>query len=492
MQTENQHPTYDDDEIDLRELIRILLKQKKIITIVTVTVFLLALIYALAATPVYKATAIFLPPNENDISHLIIPEIYTPDKTKLYKEFAIALESRLIFREVFNSLNLFEYYTEKDNKNSNKIDIFDEFIKQISLKRPKAKRGEEITPNLFLSVTDQSPEMAAKMTNTIAEMANTALARETIKGINDRITLARTQLEKEIDGLRTVVDKKRFDEIERIKEKDQLQIKEINDQIIELRATAKKKRMDEIERLKEADFLAKQETEEKISSLRAIALTKREDRIRKLEEAAAVAKNAGIIERSDLLGNQQFDSEKSTIYTEINTQLQPLYLRGEKALLAEINELKNRKSDDPFIPKLRDLQEQLELLKENKKIEVLQGRKNDDPFIPELRSLQQRLDLLKNNRKIEVLLARESNDPFTTSLREKELRFEELGKIQLSPDRVRLASFDQPAFPPVNREKPKRLLIVALGLVLGLFLGIIAAFMVNFWQSIREEDLEKA
>ena len=56
---------------------------------------------------------------------------------------------------------------------------------------------------------------------------------------------------------------------------------------------------------------------------------------------------------TNVVQNNQLNISKSST---------PLYYRGYRALNAEINILKNRKSDDPFISGLRDLQEKLALL----------------------------------------------------------------------------------------------------------------------------------
>jgi chain length determinant protein (polysaccharide antigen chain regulator) len=144
----------------------------------------------------------------------------------------------------------------------------------------------------------------------------------------------------------------------------------------------------------------------------------------------------------------------------VNTQPQPLYLRGSKALRSEIKELTERSSDDPFIPGLRDLQDKIELLKTNRQIEALKLRKDNDPFIETLRDKESELAILE--------------------------------AFKIDPNQVRVVTLDQAAYPPEQRESPKRAKIVALGAIAGLFLGIIAAFMVNFWQSLRLEDEGKA
>jgi chain length determinant protein (polysaccharide antigen chain regulator) len=176
-----------------------------------------------------------------------------------------------------------------------------------------------------------------------------------------------------------------------------------------------------------------------------------------LTEAAKIAESIGLVEKSALLENTVVNaSERNAFYTEVNTQPQPLYLRGSKALRSEIKELTERSSDDPFIPGLRDLED--------------------------------KVVLLKTNRQVEALKARQSNDPFIETLRDKESELAILVSFKIDPNQVSVATLDQAAYPPEKRESPKRAKIVALGALGGLFLGILAAFAINFWQSLRIED----
>ena len=110
----------------------------------------------------------------------------------------------------------------------------------------------------------------------------------------------------------------------------------------------------------------------------------------------------------------------------ITTTSTPLYYRGFRALNAEIEFLKNRKSDDPFINGLRDLQEKLALLR----------------------------------------------------------------SIKIEEEGLRSVRIDQAAYPPKYRIKPNRKLIVSLGTVVGLFLGIFLVFFVSFVQKQRETHSE--
>jgi len=136
------------------------------------------------------------------------------------------------------------------------------------------------------------------------------------------------------------------------------------------------------------------------------------------QEASIIARVLGIKKRVDatnIIQNTQMNVDIATAST-------PLYYLGIEALTAEINILQNRKSDDPFISGLRDLQEQLVLLR----------------------------------------------------------------SIKIEEEGLHAVTVDQAAYPPKNRIKPDRRLIVSLGTVVGLFLGIFLVFFVSFVQKQKE------
>jgi chain length determinant protein (polysaccharide antigen chain regulator) len=160
--------------------------------------------------------------------------------------------------------------------------------------------------------------------------------------------------------------------------------------------------------------------ENTIGSKRQMAKHRREDSILRFEEAAEIAVKLGVRDRVDITNVVQNNQ------LNISTSSTPLYYRGYKALNAEITTLKNRKSDDPFIVGLRDLQEKLTLL---------------------------------------------------TS-------------IKIKTEGMHSVTVDQAAYPPKTRIKPNRRLIVSLGTVVGLFLGIFLVFFVSFVQKQKETHSE--
>lgn len=153
-----------------------------------------------------------------------------------------------------------------------------------------------------------------------------------------------------------------------------------------------------------------------IASKRQMAKQRREDTILRYEEAAVIAGKLGVRDRVDttnVVQNNQLNISKSST---------PLYYRGYRALNAEINILKNRKSDDPFISGLRDLQEKLALLH----------------------------------------------------------------SIKIEAEGMHAVTVDQAAYPPKNSIKPNRRLIISIGTVVGLFLGIFLVFFVSFVQKQKK------
>lgn len=94
--------------------------------------------------------------------------------------------------------------------------------------------------------------------------------------------------------------------------------------------------------------------QQQIATLRATAKARRDDRIIQLRESLKVAEAVGLVEPPVLSG--QTSDQLNAIMDGSLT-----YMRGSKALRAELNALQARVSDDPFISPLRGLEEKYEL-----------------------------------------------------------------------------------------------------------------------------------
>ena len=91
-----------------------------------------------------------------------------------------------------------------------------------------------------------------------------------------------------------------------------------------------------------------------IKNKRLFYKQRRKDELQRLNEDYQIAKILGVTERNDSR-NIALSNNNLSIYMSGTKR----YMEGTKILQAEINRLKNRKSDDIYIAGLRDLQEQI-------------------------------------------------------------------------------------------------------------------------------------
>jgi len=163
--------------------------------------------------------------------------------------------------------------------------------------------------------------------------------------------------------------------------------------------------------LKSAITLRLQSISDQIATLRQVALMNRQNEIARLKNALTLAETIN-------LNDPPSTGNLITSYTGTTT-----YLRGSKALKAELALLEKRASDDPYIPELPNLLKEQALLK----------------------------------------------------------------KIDLNPRHLSVATVDQTAIPPEIPIKPKKSLIVVLGIILGLILGAVVAIIRQMWKKAAQK-----
>ncbi len=144
-----------------------------------------------------------------------------------------------------------------------------------------------------------------------------------------------------------------------------------------------------------------------------VAKHRREDQIVRLMEALEVANALGL--KDAAIAQQVGDIESDSV---------PLYLRGSRALDAEIKVLKSRKDDIAFVEGLRDLQETSASIKE----------------------------------------------------------------VRLDPSVLRVAIIDRPALAPHSPIRPNKPAVLTVMMVLGLIVGALIALAFNPGQPIRAKS----
>jgi chain length determinant protein (polysaccharide antigen chain regulator) len=421
-QQPNMYQPLPDDEIDLLDLLRVLIRRWKMIALVTVVVTALAVTYALLAPRVYKTEAILRPSTPADVQQLDVKGVYTHDLNMIHAFFKQNLQSVVVKKAVFEEMDLLNVFSPERDQQENVNTVFDEYVESISIIFPEAKKGEEVFMTSTLAMEGEDPVLIADIVNRLVEEARRVTTSELILNVQANVRARIRDLTTELQLLREKTTKQRLDEVERLETADDLQKKNITDKIATLRDFAKQRRLDRIEKLREAAGIA-----HSLGIKDPIAY-----KLKKIGEASP---------------------SSSQIMTDLTAPAPQLYTLGYEAVEAEIASLSSRETDDPFIPELRGLQEQLAILAHNRKAEQLKSRKNDDPFI--------------------------------ASLREKENELVYLQSIHIDPQTVVSARLDQPAVPPEDAIKPKRRLVVALGAVVGLMGGIFLAFFLNFIESSK-------
>ncbi len=413
----------EDDTINLYEMWITLWNKKGLVIAVTVIAALGSVVFALLQPPIYKAEALLLPPGAKDMQSLNIPGILGVSEGLSKVEGMQGINPASVFA-VFKK-NLSSRTLQK------KFILENGLMDLLAPKQTVETRDEDIYSGFAGMIKIGK---ANRLTGSISVSIELHDAEIASQWVNDFIKFI------DIETIRLLG--------ENIRNSIANRIRDIESTIDSKRQMVKRRREDQIE-----------EIERSIKSKRKMAHRRREDKIVRYTEAAKTAKTLGI--RSGLTQQTRLvdtssgrgevtpltakDNLQGSPYAQMNvdiaTATTPLFFIGFDALEAVLNNLKSRTVDDPFIPGLRDLQE---------KVSVLRSIKSDDPFIPRLRDLQEQLALLRS--------------------------------LKIEEEKLHAVNIDQSAYPPKNRIKPDRRLIVLLGTVVGLFLGISLVFFVSFVQ----------
>lgn len=198
--------------------------------------------------------------------------------------------------------------------------------------------------------------------------------------------------------------------------------------------------------LLEENSLKRAQLQDELNALREELKIRRAHRIQQLDEAISIAESLGIrTPTSPLAMTQSARGGTQVIRTEVTNQETPLYFLGTEALAAERDALAERRSDDFIEPRIAELQSEIAVLEHNREVEILQQREEEDLYLADLALLREEAARLKG--------------------------------IKLDTERLRLVQLDQLALQPTSPIKPKKAMIIALGLVLGGMLGVFIALV---------------
>lgn len=409
------------DEIDLVQLASSLWKQKTLIIAVTLVAGLLGLAYAMLATRYYSVQSVLRPAAIKDLDELNHLGIYKLSPKQALAQVGAALDSYENRLAFFR--NNQQLFADIAQPGRSLEQTFESFNDEaFKLLQPDPKKAEGTTPYIGLQLVYPEGLDGVQIVNGFVQYAIENVRKEVAEDLETLVGNRLSQLEKKIDAARANYEAS----------------KEIK-----------------IAKLTEADALKRAELNDELAALRQQLRTRRDNRINQLNEAIRIATSLGISKPTtpSSLGAPEITSQGSVIRTEVNNQRIPLYFMGSEALEAERNALLARRSDDFTEPRIAQIARELKLLEHNRQIEVLNSRENEDLFLKDL-----------------------------AGWREEAAR---LRALQFDTASLKLVSIDQQAVEPSAPIKPRKVMIVALALVLGGMLGLFVALVRHMAQGHR-------
>ncbi len=408
-------PQFASDEIDLAALFRALWKQKLLIVSVTLLVGLLAAAYAFLATPEYQVQSVLRPALIKDLDALNRTGVYELTPSQAMQRVGATLESYESRLEFFRAnQGLFESLRRPSRSLEQTFESFNQ--QAFKMFQPDPKKTDNLSAYVGIQLTYPEGVDGVALVNGLVEYS---LQRERERIAADLAVVIQNRL-------------------------NQLEL-----QAAAARARYEATKESRIAKLLEADSLKRAQLQDELKALRQQLKTRRDNRIVQLDEAARIAMALGIAKPTtpSALGEGDRVAQGSVIRTEVNSQQIPLYFMGSEALEAERNALLQRRSDDFTEPRVAQIAKELQLLANNRQIEVLNKRENQDLFLKDLASWREEAAHLRN--------------------------------LNVDVSTLKLVTVDQLAMQPLKPIKPKKALILALGLVLGGMLGLFVALLRN-------------
>lgn len=298
-----------EDEISLVDIFSLLFRRKKLILSITTVVFIIGLFYAFTQKRVYQVETILLPPSFENIQGL----------------------------NVLNDSNYDGNLTSSnDDNNLTSSNVFATFIHNLNSRKMRHKFFDK-----------------HKILDALSEHSKVALSKKDINGIFESFSKSLSVKEDKKAGIVRV---------SLVGAKNEL----IGSWLDDFITMTSKETIKQLVTNVQLNINSKVESINiNISSKRTTYKQRREDQLARLKEAYQIAKELKII--GHLFVPSVEGSQNEAISAELNSISKSLsnennlsvYMKGTKVLQAEINALKNRKSDSIHIIGLRDLQEQL-------------------------------------------------------------------------------------------------------------------------------------
>jgi LPS O-antigen subunit length determinant protein (WzzB/FepE family) len=406
-------PETERHEIDIAETIRGLWKQRGIILLFTGLSTAIAATYALTTQPQYKVQNYIRPVASADLDMLNQSTLYDIKPEEALRRIGSSMESYDVRLKFFQS--------------------------NPELLSPIQTAGESIEETLerfntkAFTVEQIDPKKSANLSEAIQFGVEYPSGMNGVAIVNNFTDFVVKREKDKVESDLKIIIANRIAQTER--------------KLVSKKAAYEAEKDSKIAELLEKDQLKKETLQDELKALRQQLKTRRQNRIQQLDEAITIAKKLGIVAPTtpSALGDSGQTRQGNMIRTEVSNQQIPLYFMGQSALEAERATLVARNSDDFTEPRIDEIQKELSLLANNRQVTLLRQRNNEELFLKGLGEIREELAHLKS--------------------------------LHIDFDQFNLVNIDRTASPPQSPIKPKKALILGLGLMLGLLLGTVLAFV---------------
>nr|MDH2557789.1 Wzz/FepE/Etk N-terminal domain-containing protein [Pseudomonas sp. Hg5Tf] len=411
--------------MDVLAILQSLWRRKILIAAVAMLFGLVAAAYAFSVTPEYQVNTILRPAALNDLDALNRSKVYSLPPGQALIRVGAALDSYETRLGYFRSNAELQAVFSTSGRTAEQA--FEAFNRDaLKLVQPDPKKSDLLSSFIGLELRYPQGVNGKEALNGLVQYA---------------IESERRQIS---EDLKVIIDNR---------------IKEVDAQLAVARVDYDVGKEGQIAELLEADNLERARLIDELKALRVQLKLRREDRIAQLSEAIAIARSLGLRKPStpSAMGRSEVEGTGNVIRTEVNNQQIPLYFMGTDALEAEQQVLRKRTSDDFVDPRIAQIRKELMMLGSNRKVQMLQQRQNEELFV----------------KGIEALRAERSR----------------LMTIPTDMTGLRLVSIDRLAVEPISPIKPKKSLIIALGLILG---GVVGSLIVLLRYAFKMRRYERA
>ncbi len=398
----------DPTEIDLVQLLKQCWASRRLIALIAFLTTGAALAYALLATPIYQADILLRPVRSGALEAVNVKGLYGITPKQAFDRVSNELTAYAGRRVYFEAHP--EQFERLERGELSPERAFWRFSQEAFTLEFADKKGKTPRTEAFVRFSMQYPEGmdGVAILNGILGVTLERERRQLQEDVQARIDNRLQVLERDIAAMQASY------------------------------ATAKRSR---IATLMEADAIRRANLQDELKALRGRLRLMRDSRIQQLDEAIGIASQLGIRKPTTpgVLGEDGRDSSRSLFRTEVNNQQIPLYFMGVDALKAERGILLRRKTDDFTSPRIAVIQQELKQLEHNREIQYLQAREDEERFYENL-----------------------------AALRGEQAR---LLRLNIGETNIQLVRVDQEAATPLKPVRPKRALLVALGVLGGVLLG---------------------